>query len=53
MKYHSPIWKFILKALDLMKDGFILNVGDRDTDFLFQPWLEKLPFFKNIQYIMP
>jgi len=41
----SPTWKAILKALEVLKDGFMFNIGDEDTNIWFQPWFLKNPPF--------
>lgn len=37
----STTWNSIIKAWEVLKDGFLMKLGDGDTSFWYKPWLLK------------
>lgn len=44
----SNIWNSIMKALDVLQEGFQIKIGDGKTSFWYEPWLLKGPFCERL-----
>jgi hypothetical protein len=47
----SPTWNSIVKAIELLKDGFQFKLGDGNSSFWYSPWLDKEPLCTHVPYV--
>lgn len=47
----SPVWNSILKAMNSLKDGFKLRVGNGASSIWFTPWTPLGPLSEHVPFI--